>query len=82
MSFKEHWRGAKLISKEYELSIDVIRTVCDDLGCEFDQIIGVLLELNLISIKQDEEAISSFKGTSIFDNCQCSHINFRTLNSK
>ena len=56
-------REAKLDSKEYEISLDDVRNVCDDFGCEADQIVGILLELNLISIRHNEETISNFKGT-------------------
>ena len=56
-------RETKIDSKEYEISIDDVRNVCEDFGCEPDQIIGILLELNLICIRQTEETISTFKGT-------------------
>ena len=61
-------REAKIDSNEYEISIDDIRNVCDDFGCEADPIIGILLELNLISIRQNEETISNFKGAILYLN--------------
>ena len=61
-------REVKIDSNEYEISIDDIRNVCDDFGCEADPIIGILLELHLISIRQNEETISNFKGTTYYLN--------------
>lgn len=73
-------REAKINSKEYEISIDDVRNVCDDFGCEPDQIVGILLELNLISIRHNEETISNFKGTvrhlnilNSIDSCPSEH---------
>ena len=58
-------REAKIDSNEYEISTDDIRNVCDDFGCETDQIIGILLELNLFCTRHNEETISNFKGTLV-----------------
>ena len=64
-SLQELTREAKVDSKEYEISLYDVRHACDDFGCEADQIVGILLELNLISIRHNEETISNFKGTDI-----------------
>ena len=48
-------------NEEYEICFDDIKTICDEVGCNAEQIVGILLELNIISIRQHFQTVH-FKG--------------------
>ena len=48
---------------ENELSSQDIKIICDEVGCDLDQVLGILLEMNIISIKQENQTLSvHYKG--------------------
>ena len=51
-------------NEEYEICFDDIKTICDEVGCNAEQIVGILLELNIISIRQHFQTVH-FKGKAL-----------------
>ena len=49
---------------EAELSKDDIKNICDEAGCDTDQVLAILVELNFISIKYESQIVH-FKGKQI-----------------
>ena len=49
---------------ENEVSVDDIRQVCDDVGCDTNKVIGLLTELKII-IPKVQLQVNNFKGMEI-----------------
>ena len=43
-----------VVTGESEVSLDDIREVCDEVCCDTNQVIGLLLELNIIIAKAED----------------------------
>ena len=51
-----------VVTGESEVSLDDIREVCDEVSCDTNQVIGLLLELNIIIAKAED--LQARKGRS------------------
>ena len=45
-----------------EVTKDDIRAICEEAGCDTNQVIGLLLELNILVVKVQDVPASSVKG--------------------